>query len=77
MKTAIDVSEPALLCELSDDELDHVSVGLELNFGAQLAGNHGEPETFGLLLESGRLIGIDARTITVIDVWNVAKAASL
>ncbi len=73
MSTAIEVEETALLCSLTDAQLDHVSVGLELNFGAQLAGNSGEPDTFGILLETGCLVAIDSRTISVIDVWNVAK----
>jgi len=65
-----------LLCELDNDQLDHVSIGLEHSFGAVLSGNMGEPESFFLTLETGRLLALHARTLTVQDVWDAAQAAT-
>lgn len=62
-----------MLGDLDNDQLDHLSLGLEHTFGAVLSGNAGEPETFGLTTEEGKLVALHARTLTVQDVWNTAQ----
>ncbi|MFA5262377.1 MAG: hypothetical protein WC378_01030 [Opitutaceae bacterium] len=69
----LDFPETSLLCDLTNEQLDHVSLGLEHAFGAFLSGNQGEMETFSLIFESGKLVAVHARTITVKDVWDVAQ----
>lgn len=76
MSEELDFPMSSQLLGLTDRQLDHLSVGLELNFGTQLAGNSGDPEDFALLLESGRVVALHARTLTVQDVWQTAEALS-
>ena len=65
------VAEGALLSTLSQEQMEYVSLGLTNNFGVVL---HGDPEE-GMVLESefGMWIGIHATTITVMDVWEIAR----
>ena len=43
---------------------------------SELSGNAGESETFFLTLETGQLVALHARTLTVQDVWEAAEALS-
>ena len=72
MNAAIQMSD--LLNALDNDELDHLSLGLEHNFGVTLCGNAGESDFH--LLACGKVIALDKNTINVGDVWNVAKKIS-
>ena len=74
--TTIDIDFGAILGTLNNEQLDHLSLGLTHAFGATLSGNMGEPETFFLAAENGRLVGLDSRTLTVQDVWNAAEKLS-
>ena len=69
-----DVGSSDLLCLLDNSQLDHLSLGLAHAFGAVLSGNSAEPESFFLTTESGRLVALHSRTLTVQDVWDAAKA---
>jgi hypothetical protein len=71
-----DVRSSDGLCSLTNEQLDHVSLGLTHAFGAVLSGNAGESETFFLTLETGQLVALHARTLTVQDVWEAAEALS-
>jgi hypothetical protein len=64
----------ALLGDISDDELDHLSKGLELNFGAQLWRPKGMCGLMILETEDGTRHGISP-ACTVDDAWRIAEAA--
>lgn len=70
--TMDDIKMSQRLIELENPQLDHLSLGLLNAFGAELAGNHNEPETYSLILENGQLVALDAETLTVQDVWDIA-----
>jgi len=76
MSTELDIDFNSLLCNLSDAQLDHLSVGLEHAFGVQLAGNAHDTEPFSLLPESGKIVALDSRTLSVMDVWKTAEKLS-
>lgn len=69
----IEVEETALLCDLNDKQLEHVSLGLTHAFGATLTERTTDDPCF-LVLESGRLVALHERTLTVLDVWKTAEA---
>ena len=67
---------PRTLDTLTDAERDHVAIGLEHAFGATLVGEKAIGWTLytNLFEDNERRIGLDGNTVTVGDLWNVAKA---
>jgi hypothetical protein len=74
MKTSEQI-ESSLLCDLTADEIAHVSLGLGHSFGAVLSGMPGDRVMY-LRDEYAPPVAIDAKTLTVSDVWRSAEVLS-
>ncbi len=71
MKTANEI-EAARLCDLTAEEIAHVALGLAHSFGCVLKGQVGSCVWY-LRPEYSGTVALDARTLTVADVWRSAE----
>lgn len=60
------------LGSLNQEQINHVTLGLVQNFEAWLTGD--QKGNMRIMLESGKAYVLDPRSITVADVWGIAKA---
>lgn len=71
--TDADLLLPRGLNTLTDAESEHLGLGLINAFGAELIGD--TINGWLLELETGHRVWLDGNTVTVADVWAVAKAS--